>query len=85
MAYNQRLLLQRIIEIKGIVHEARRKGQSQVWVYENLIRDRYYISFATFNNYLARNARRELKELDAKDEAKRNQLSFSFDQSASAV
>lgn len=66
MAYNQRHLLTKIIEIKAIVSEYRRKGSTQRWVYRNLIRDQYHISEATFNNYLARNAKRELRELDEK-------------------
>lgn len=67
MAYNRRYLLIRILEIKELVRAGRKKGQTQIWIYDNMVKDRYHISFATFNNYLAINASRELKELDAKE------------------
>lgn len=78
MAYNKRNLLLKIIEIQGIVLENQRKGVTQRWVYKNLIKDRYFISEDTFNKYLARNAKRELDDLDRKEEAKRTQLSLAF-------
>lgn len=80
MAYNQRNLLVKIIEIKAIVTEYRRKGSTQRWIYNNLVKEKYHISEATFNNYLARNAKRELRELDEKAARhaaeKRRQLSL---------
>lgn len=51
------------LEIQRIVLEHKRKGTYQKWVYDNLIRDRYFISYATFNRYLCINAKKELKEL----------------------
>lgn len=78
MAYNKRNLLLKIIEIQGVVLENQRKGITQRWVYKHLIKDRYFISEDTFNKYLARNAKRELDELDRKEEARRAQLSLAF-------
>lgn len=75
MAYNQRNLLEKIIEIKAIVSEYRRKGSTQRWIYENQIKNKYHISESTFNNYLARNAKRELRELDELDAKKAKQRS----------
>ncbi len=74
MAYNKRNLLLRIIEIKAIMSQERKRGVTQRWVYNNLIKDRYFISEATFNNYLARNAKRELKELEASEASQNKQL-----------
>lgn len=52
-----------ILEIQQVVLEHKKKGHYQKWVYENLVRDRYFISYSTFNRYLSVNARKELKEL----------------------
>lgn len=80
MAYNPRNLLVKIIEIKAIVSEYRRKGSTQRWIYHNLVKEKYHISEATFNNYLARNAKRELRELEEREARtaaeKRRQLSL---------
>ena len=64
MVYNKRYLLIKIIEIQEIVLREKAKGKSQAWIYKNLIRDVYCISQGTFNNYLSRNARLELKEME---------------------
>jgi hypothetical protein len=66
------------MEIKEITFQARKKGQSQRWVYEHLVRDRYHISYATFNNYLARSARREIRELENRDISPASQLCINF-------
>ncbi|HCT31518.1 MAG TPA: hypothetical protein DIW31_12515 [Bacteroidales bacterium] len=64
MAYNRKNLLTRIIEIQNITLEQKKKGVTQIWVYNNLIKDRFNISIKTFNNYLGVNAKKELKELE---------------------
>lgn len=74
MAYNKKNLLVKIIEIQDIVlRERKRGGISQVYIFENLIKKQYYISYSTFNNYLARNAKKELESLNKK-EASNTQL-----------
>ena len=70
MAFNKRNTLERIIEIQNIVLEHQRRGVPQTWVYHNVVRKRFYIAYATFKNYMARNARRELKELNENEEVK---------------
>lgn len=68
MAYNKKNLLVKIIEIQDIVlRERKRGGISQVYIFENLIKKQYYISYSTFNNYLARNAKKELESLNKKE------------------
>lgn len=64
MAYNKLNMLQKVLEIQAIVlKEKKRGGVSQKWIYENLIKDRFYISYPTFNKYLAMNAKREMNKL----------------------
>ncbi len=56
MAYHNRFLLERIIEIQNITTEHTAKGITQKWVYDHVIGKRYLISLDTFYKYLARNA-----------------------------
>lgn len=74
MAYDKRILLLKIIEIQEIVIKERDRGANQRWIYRTLIRDRYFISRSTFNEYLARNAKKELADLDKKREEQARQL-----------
>ncbi|WP_321287833.1 hypothetical protein [uncultured Sunxiuqinia sp.] len=63
-------VLKKIIKVQEITIREKERGATQKWIYENLIRDEFFISLSTFNNYLARNAKKELKELE--DETKGN-------------
>lgn len=63
MPYNRINYLKRAIEVQNIVLEYKKKEVTQRWIYENVIRDRYYISESTFNHYLSINAKRELQKL----------------------
>lgn len=67
MAYNRKNYLQRIIEIQKITLENTRLGMYQKEVYYKLIEKQYLISKKTFDNYLAINARKELKEMEQKE------------------
>lgn len=68
MAYNKRNKLLRIIDIQDIYLDCTRShGSSAKWVYENKIKPVYHISRSTFFEYLATNARKELRELDEQD------------------
>ena len=55
------LMLKKIIEIQEVTLREKRHGASQQWVYEHVIKDHYFISYSTFNRYLARNAKAEIK------------------------
>lgn len=68
MAYNRENLLKKIIEIQDIVLAHQNRGVQQKWVYENVVKDRYHISYSCFNDYLAINAKAQLKELLAQKE-----------------
>lgn len=73
MAYNKINRLKRIIKIQDIVKEHTRRGVSQIWVFENIVKDTYCISYSTFNSYLAYPARLELKRIQ---KGKERQLSI---------
>lgn len=70
MAYTRQNLLQRMIDIQELYkqHSQRHRGSStDKWIYENLVFPTYRISRATFYDYLATNAKKELNDLlDAK-------------------
>jgi hypothetical protein len=57
------LMLKKIIEIQEITLREKKRGASQQWVYEHLVRDQYFISYSTYNRYLSRNAKAELKQV----------------------
>lgn len=63
MAYNQKNLLTRVIEIQNITLKHKETGATQHWIFENIIHPKYRISIATYNNYLAMNAKQKLKKL----------------------
>lgn len=61
MAYNNRNTLLKMIQVQDIVLEQKRHGIPQVRIYETLIRDVYFISYSTFNRWLAYPAKQELR------------------------
>lgn len=61
MAYTRRNYLERIIDIQNIVLEHKQRGCTQKWVFDNVVKFRYRISEATYNNYLSINAKSELR------------------------
>ena len=62
MARTNTNLLKRIIEVQNITLENKKRGKTQEWTYNEIIYPRFFISKATFYVYLARNAKKELKE-----------------------
>lgn len=79
MAYNNRNLLTKIIEIQDIVIREQKKGVNQRFIYHQYIKEVYFISESTFNNYLARNARKELAILNRQLEEQKAQMLLDFD------
>ncbi len=73
MAYSRQNLLEKILEIQQITLEYTRKGVSQQWVYENVVRPRFYISMRTYNSYLSTNAKAQLRKSEARE---KDQLSL---------
>lgn len=64
MAYDRKNRLQRMIDIQEITLEHTSKGITQEWVYKNVIKPQYRISRRTYFEYLAVNAKKELKDLE---------------------
>lgn len=64
MGYNKVNHLKKIVEIQNITMEYKKKGIYQEWIYINVIAPKFYISRATYYNYLAINAKGELKKLN---------------------
>ena len=64
MAYNKRNLYRKIVEIQDLTLEHTKKGCTQIWVYENVIKPKYFISQGTYYNYLSPNAKGELKKME---------------------
>ena len=77
MAYNNRNTLLKMIRVQDIVLAQKKKGVSQLYVYEHIIRDTYLISYSTFNRWISYPAKQELKHGKKKPEDKR-QLTFGF-------
>ena len=73
MAYNKKNKFVRIIEIQTITLEHTRRGVSQVWVFENIIKPRFIISERTYYNYLDINAKKLLAEYE-KEKSKQLKL-----------
>lgn len=70
MAYNNENLLIKILRIQSIVMEHKKKGCTQKWIYENIIKPQFFISYPTYNRYLAINAKSELKKIENKSNIK---------------
>lgn len=76
MAYNNRNVLVKMARVQDIVLDYKRKGVTQLFVYEHYIRDTYCISYSTFNRWLAYPAKQELK--NGKRKKNDRQLSLGF-------
>lgn len=66
MAYNRRNLFRKIVEIQEITLEHKQRGATQLWIYDNIISDRFSISLSTYNRYLGIAAKKELKKYQNK-------------------
>lgn len=78
MAYNNKNILLKMIRVQNIVLEQKKHGVTQLYVYENMIRDTFLISYSTFNRWLSYPAKHELKFGRKKKEEDERQLSFRF-------
>lgn len=76
MAYNNRNTLKKMVRVQDIVLEQKKKGVTQVFVYENIIKDMFLISYATFNRWLAYPAKAELKHGKKKNTENEMQLTL---------
>jgi hypothetical protein len=76
MAYNRHNILKRIVEIQKITLEHTSKGVTQVYVYENIIKPRFFISVSTYYSYLSMNAKKMLNDYENEVKSKCNQLTL---------
>jgi Fe2+ or Zn2+ uptake regulation protein len=72
MVYNRKNLLKTVLFVQDFYIEQNRKGIPNTKIIEQLKEKNIHISLATFYNYLAIPAKRELKELAAKEKEQSN-------------
>lgn len=68
MAYNRENILTKILKIQEIALQHNRQGLFFKEIFHKHIEKQFNISKRTFDTYLGTNARKELKELQAKKE-----------------
>lgn len=61
MAYNNKNTLLKIVKVQDIVLEQKKRGVTQLYIYENIVRDMFMISYSTYNRWLSYPAKYELK------------------------
>lgn len=65
-----------MVRVQDIVLEHKRHGVTQLYVYENIIKDMFVISYSTFNRWLSYPAKHELKFGRKQKEEDKRQLSL---------
>ena len=76
MPYTNRNTLIKMVRVQDIVLEQKKHGVTQLYVYENIIKDMFVISYSTFNRWLSYPAKHELKYGRKKKEEDKRQLSL---------
>lgn len=76
MAFNNRNILLKMIRVQDLVLEQKKHGVTQRFVYENMVRDTYLISYSTFNRWLSYPAKHELKYGKKKNKEDKQQLTL---------
>ena len=66
-----------MIRVQDIVLAEKKKGVSQLYVYEHISRDTFLISYSTFNRWISYPAKQELKH-GKKGHEDKLQLTFGF-------
>ena len=64
MAYNKKNKYKRIIEIQNITLQYQSQGVTKEFIYKHYIYPKFFISRDCFYEYLAINAKRDLKKLE---------------------
>jgi hypothetical protein len=60
--------LKKVVRVQNITLEYTQKGVTQAWVYKNIIQPNFFISERTYARYLAKPAKKQLKELLKKEQ-----------------
>lgn len=76
MAYNKENFYKRIIEIQTVTLRERKRGLFFKEIYHKFIENDYHISKRTYDSYLGINAKKLLKDLQAKKEQQNTQLNL---------
>lgn len=76
MPYTNRNTLIKMVRVQDIVLEQKKHGVTQLYVYENIIKDMFVISYSTFNRWLSYPAKHELKFGRKRKEEDKRQLSL---------
>lgn len=63
MAYNKKNLIDTVIDIQELTLENTKRGVTQEWIFNNIIKPEYRISKRTYYNYLAMPAKKIKREL----------------------
>lgn len=66
MSYTNRNILVKMIRVQDIVLEHKKRGVTQRYVFENIIKEQFVISYSTFNRWLSYPAKQELRKVDKK-------------------
>lgn len=67
-----------MIRVQDIVLEQKKHGVTQRFVYENIVKDMFVISYSTFNRWLSYPAKQELRQGRKRQEEDKKQLTFRF-------
>lgn len=69
MSYTNKYLLLKILKFQNYVQDIlqEHKGLPLTKVYTIYVKDEFDISYSTFRNWIGRNVKKELKELDKKE------------------
>jgi hypothetical protein len=59
--------IRRALEVQEIYLRFKQDDLPDIWIYRRHIKPRFHVSIRTFYRYLARNAKKELKELEAQN------------------
>lgn len=76
MPYTNRNTLIKMVRVQDIVLEHKKHGVTQLYVYENIVKDMFVISYSTFNRWLSYPAKHELKFGRKRKEEDKRQLSL---------
>ena len=64
MAYTRKYFLNRVKAVNEIYTQNTKRGASNEWIYEHLIKDVFHISRSTFYDYLTIPYAAQLKEIE---------------------
>lgn len=73
MAYTRKYFLHRVKAVNEIYKENTKRGATNEWIYEHLIKDVYHISRSTFYEYLTIPYASQLREIEKRESLRAKQ------------